>query len=624
MRAARTLLAAVSAGLCLSAATPAAPAAPPTPPAYVDVTEVTAVEIPVQVLLDGKPVRGLTAGDFAVYQEKAKQDITGFDVVDLYSAPTEAPAAPEQRVVEPARRHFLLLFDLSFSEPKAVVQAREAAKGLIADLHPSDLVAVATYAASRGPELVLGFTPDRAQARAAIDTLGLPELIDRTQTDPLRIVVEDLQRDIAQGAGGTDAAAAADGRRQVMQEILLNQLQGFLVDSERATMEVEKDKISSLTRSLTDLARLMRSVSGRKYVVYFSEGFDSAIVTGNTSDTKAESEARDSINRGEIWKVDTEKRFGSSAVGAQVDAMLQELRRADCVVQAVDIGGLRAAGGSAGSLGYERKGGRESLFQMANDTGGDLYENFNDLGAAMSKMLERTGVTYVLTIEPGTVPDGAWHNLRVELEHGPRGARVVHRPGYYSPVPYAQRSRYEKMLTAGEVLLGAEGGPVRRPPWPLPRQARRGAPRPTAPSASRSTARRSSICTRERICRPRSTSTRWTEGPSREFLAQTLVLDLFKVESRLLESGLRYYGHLELPPGSYKLRVLVRNGRTGLYGLKIVPVEVPAIVQAGALPAAFAPFAPDTAGGGSWLVVREAPRPGRREMPMPAIPPQNP
>jgi VWFA-related protein len=622
MRATRTLLAAVSAGLCLStalAAAPATPVTPPATPAYVDVTEVTAVEIPVQVLLDGKPVRGLTADDFTVYQEKAKQDITGFDVVDLYAAPAAA-TAPEPSVVEPARRHFLLLFDLSFSEPKAVVQAREAAKGLIADLHPSDLVAVATYAASRGPELVLGFTPDRAQARAAIDTLGLPELVDRTQTDPLRIVVEDLKRDIAQGSGGTDAAAASDGRRQVMQEILLNQLEGFLVDSERATMEVEKDKISSLTRSFTDLARLMRSVSGRKYVVYLSEGFDSAIVSGNTNDAKAETEIRDSVNRGEIWKVDTEKRFGSSAVGAQVDAMLQELRRADCVVQAVDIGGLRAAGGSAGSLGYERKGGRESLFQMANDTGGDLYENFNDLGAAMGKMLERTGVTYVLTIEPGTVADGAWHNLRVELKHGPRGARVVHRPGYYSPVPYAQRSRYEKMLaTAGEVLLGAEGGPVRLTALAAPASGPPGST--TADVPVRIEIEGSSLLhlhQGEDLPAEIYVYAMDSKGQVRDFLAQTLVLDLFKVESRLLESGLRYYGHLELPPGSYKLRVLVRNGRTGLYGLEIVPVEVPATLQAGALPAAFAPDT--TAGGGSWLVVREAPRPGRREMPIPQVP----
>ena len=71
-----------------------------------------------------------------------------------------------------------------------------------------------------------------------------------------------------------------------------------------------------------------------------------------------------------------------------------------------------------------------------------------------------------------------------------------------------------------------------------------------------------------------------------------------------------------LPPGSYKARVLVRNGRTGLHGLKVLPLEVPSAVQSGAasiaLPEAFYPDAK-----GSWLVVREASRPGRRETPLP-------
>jgi VWFA-related protein len=582
---------------------------------YTDITEVTAVEIPVQVLLDGKPVRGLTAADFAVYQEKTKQEVTGFDVVDLYGAPEKAaPATPAADVPPPARRHFLFLFDLSFSEPKAIVQAREAAKGLLADLHPSDLVAVATYAASRGPELVLGFTPDRAQAQAAIDTLGLPELIDRTQTDPLRIVVESLRRDIGQSSGGTDAASAAEGRRTGMQEMALDQLEGFLVDSERAALGVEKDKVTALTRSFTDLARLMRGVSGRKHVIYLSEGYDSSVLTG-TTDAGADKEMHDAAREGEIWKIDSEKRFGSSGVASQVDAMLQEMRRADCVVQAVDIGGLRAAHGSSEGLGYERKGGRESLFQMAHDTGGELYENFNDLGAAMGTMLERTGVTYVLTIQPPVPPDGAYHNLRVELKHGPRGARVVHRPGYYAPVPFAQRSRSEKMLaTAGEVLLGAEGGPVRLSALAAPL---------AAPPGSAT----ADVLVRIEIDGPSLLHLNQGEdvpteiyiyamdaqGRVRDFVAQTLSLELFKVERRLLESGLRFYGHLELPPGSYKARVLVRNGRTGLHGLKIVPVDVPSTAQASAIPAAFFPDPKSP-----WLVVREAPRSGRREMPLSA------
>jgi hypothetical protein len=103
------------------------------------------------------------------------------------------------------------------------------------------------------------------------------------------------------------------------------------------------------------------------------------------------------------------------------------------------------------------------------------------------------------------------------------------------------------------------------------------------------------------------------KGQVRDFLAQTLALDLFKVEAKLLQAGLKFYGHLELPPGSYKARVLVRNGHTGFHGLRIVSLEVP--VSGGAEPVLLPPLFPEAKG--EWLVAREAARPGRREVPVP-------
>ncbi|HYN22925.1 MAG TPA: hypothetical protein VE078_18340, partial [Thermoanaerobaculia bacterium] len=246
-------------------------------PTYSDVTDVNAVEIPVQVLLDGKPVRGLKAENFVVFQEKQRQEVTGFDSVDLLSLAEEKA----MEVPAPARRHFLLLFDLAFAEPKSIVQARQAAKDLLEELHPSDVVAVATYSGAHGSKLVLGFTPDRAQVRAAVDTLGLPQLVDRNTSDPLRLVVDSLQQDIQTRAALVNQGFGNEGKL-AMDEIFLDMMDNFLKMSEASTVEVQKDKIEALTRAFTDLARLMRSVSGRKYVVYLSEGYDSSLLLGNT------------------------------------------------------------------------------------------------------------------------------------------------------------------------------------------------------------------------------------------------------------------------------------------------------------------------------------------------------
>ncbi|HYH46523.1 MAG TPA: hypothetical protein VEG34_12635, partial [Thermoanaerobaculia bacterium] len=217
----------------------------------------------------------------------------------------------------------------------------------------------------------------------------------------------------------------------------------------------------------------------------------------------------------------------------------------------------------------------------------------------------------VLTIQPDTPPDGVYHALKVELRGLPRGARVVHRPGYFAPKPFAQRTRMERMLlTAGQVLAGEEGGQVRASVMTATIPGGDGtADVPVVVEIDGP----SLLHLHQGNDLPAEIYVYALDGKGQvsDYIAQTLTLDMFKVEAKLLQSGLKFYGHLELPPGSYTARVLVRNGRTGFHGLRVVPLEVPSF--AGAAPAdpkLLPPFFPEAKG--EWLVVREAPRPGRR------------
>ncbi len=136
------------------------PEAPPAPLAtdrFEDTSDVLAIEVPINVVgRDGKPVRGLTAADFEVFDEGDRQAVTNFEVVDLdvltpQGKPTAAAVAPvrdlsQEPLDSTARRHFLLLFDLTFSSPTAVLRARLAAREFLLNaLHPTDLAAVATF-----------------------------------------------------------------------------------------------------------------------------------------------------------------------------------------------------------------------------------------------------------------------------------------------------------------------------------------------------------------------------------------------------------------------------------------------------------------------------------------------
>lgn len=605
----------------LALAVPAvAPAAEKT---FSDSTDVVAVEVPVQVLRDGEPVRDLKADDFEVYEGRHRLPVTGFEVLDLNAVPAQPETGFKKAKPVAARRHFLLLFDLGFSSPKAIAQAREAAADLVKDLHPVDLVAVASYTPSKGPQLLLGFTADKDQIAKALDMLGQPQMFDRVP-DPLRLVLNSGGFGGSGGGGGGGPRGGGGGgggggraaeRKEALENAFgegdtpfLSAISGPMNASERA---VRQRAVTAMTRGYADLAKAMSGLYGRKYVVLFSEGFDSSLFQGTANVDEQLSMAAASTE-GAIWGVDSEQRYGSTKTTNDLEKMLEEFRRGDCVVQTVDIGGLRERGGAESQW----VGGRDSLFAIADGTGGELYENFNDLSAAMSQMLNRTSVTYVLAFQPeGLKRDGSYHRLRVELKNAPKGTRLVHRPGYYAPRPYGEQSGTEKMLQAAQqVMAGTEG--------------KSGIPVSVLAAPFAAAGGQAYVPVLLEVPGPALLAGQPagqplpaeiyvyamdSAGAVKDFVSQTIGLDLAKVETALRQSGLKFFGHLDLAPGDYSVRVLVRNGATGAAGLEVATVHVPSFAAADPvlLPALF----PEPAG--KWLIVREAVKEGDPQVPYP-------
>ncbi|HEX5715120.1 MAG TPA: VWA domain-containing protein [Thermoanaerobaculia bacterium] len=571
-----------------------------------------AVEVPVQVLRDGEPVRGLTAADFEVWEGKRKLPVTGFEALDLNALPAGDAGWQSPQAIS-ARRHFLLLFDMGFSSPKGVEKAQGAARDMLAGLHPSDLVAVAAYLPSVGPQLLLGFTSDRAQVAQALEALGKPEMFNRA-ADPLRLVLGtgagggygmDPPRDPSEISEDLRNATSREDRQALIQEAKAGRLGGeapFLDGTDRQIERAERNDreraVTAMARAFEDLARTVGGLYGRKYVVLFSEGFDAAVFTGSANMDDQLRDATVTTKGASVWGVDSTKRFGDTKTMNDLEAMLEEFRRADCVIQAVDVGGLREGAGPVAQW----AGGRDSLFLLAESTGGELFENYNDLSAAMEQMLRRTSVTYVLAVQPeGLERDGSYHQIRVELKNAARGARVVHRPGYYAPRPYGKQSPTEKLLqTARGLVGGTDTGTIATSVLAAPFHT--GAPEAYVPVVIE-------------VDGPslKAGTEGWTvpvevyayafdaNGQARDFFSQTVGLELLKVGAALERSGLKFFGHLDLPPGTWAVRVLVRNSATGSAGMKSVTLQVPEFAKAE--PVLLQAFFPEPAG--KWLTVRE-------------------
>jgi VWFA-related protein len=625
----------------------AAPTAAPKAGALAETTEVVAVQVPVQVVRNGEPVRGLTAADFEVYDGRRKQKVTGFEVLDL-----AGQRGPAMAALAPAlRRHFLFLFDLSFSEPASIVKARQMVREMLPALHPSDLVAVASYSSASGPRLLLGFTSDRRQVSQAIDNLGLAQLVDRNP-DPLQLIA-------AQPDTGKAGAAVTENNQDLARM------------SERANRQQQQAVVGALARSFTDLARLLAGIHGRKEVIYLSEGFDTSLLQGSESSADQAQMAEMTI-QGKGYLTDSDQRYGDTRSSNVLEKMMEEFRRSDCIIQSIDIGGARtqttqSAGGmtalpltrtsGATQQGEApvRRSGEGALFAMAHDTGGELYHNFNDLGVAMGQLLKKTSVTYVLTFQPDEVKhDGSYHKLRVELKgQAGKGAQVFFRPGYYVPKPYSQQTQKEKILAAADqVVGGSDSGAVRTALLVAPfRQAASASPAAspagTAPGSAGGAAADAGNAGNAGGTGSRTPADKAyvpvlieADGPTllegsvgaalpaeiyayaidsagaiQDFFSQSLRFDLAKAAPALRRGGLKFFGHLDLPPGEYNVRVLVRNGATGAYGLRSQPLVVPAFGEPAAV--LLQPFFPEAPG--RWVMVKEAPRQKQEAPPYPFV-----
>ena len=186
-------------------------------------------------------------------------------------------------------------------------------------------------------------------------------------------------------------------------------------------------RIERSVDALGQLAKMLRAVPGHKQVIFLSEGFDARFLQGR--DVRASGEAakeNESVLHGEVYNVDNDARYGNTASLKILDQMAQFFRGSDVVLHAIDIQGVRVQNDVSQGARINSNAG---LFLVSRPTGGEVFENVNDIKQNFARLLHQQEVVYVLGFQAPTQKAGSFHNLRVRLLNVPN-SKIFHRAGY--------------------------------------------------------------------------------------------------------------------------------------------------------------------------------------------------
>lgn len=532
----------------------------------------------------GRPVSDLTPDDFVLLEDGKPQRVAFFLAGDVGRppAPVQAPPlarpAPVEMRLTPGRYVVLAIDDLHMSA-ESLVRAKEALRRLIDEqLSAEDQVAVVTTSGALG--FVQPFTPERPPLRWAIDRISYHErradaggrasmseyqaqAIERGDPQALDLAVREIEQRQELAApipsgGGPNPRLESEARG--MARTLLSQA----LDMSRATLN-----------ALEEALRGLDGVPGRKLVVLVSDGF--LMGAGTPASRRFDLRA--------LMDVATRARVSVFALHARgLLALPTEADASRPASPVQTLPGLQER--------YAREGDqalREGMRDLAESTGGFFIHGTNDLGAAMAQILDANAAAYLLAYEP-LLAEGGGRFRRIEVKLPRHPELAVHaRRGYFSAdertaraglsvaaPAAAQRARPDALRLALASLV-----PLRDVPLDLaadfvdtPSEGSRLVIRAHVDLAQ--LAFESAGGRQEAALEFVSVVYAESGSVAVEAEGERAEMRLSPANhERMLQEGLGYQRSVAVKPGSYQVRVVVREERSGRLGSAWRWVDVP-------------------------------------------------
>ncbi len=454
------------------------------------VVGVTSAEVAVDFVVrdrKGRIVRDLGPGEVEVYEDGVRQEVSFFRLIA--ALPREAPAAPAPsapvgRLTAPERERTPVPSPAPDTEREAVValvfdRISPAARSSAVDAALAWLALpavegrqVGVFRIGQGIEELQGFTDDRATVMAALEhvqrsaSTPFSSREDRARIRAVRLELGGFegQNGLAIGGGepGTGTVEASSGGSTLSQEARRRTLMMRLALLEAADALDRDQQGLDTTNALLALVNGLRTLPGRKAVVFFSEGLSLPERVLQTLGSVV-SEA----NRGGVsfYAADPAGLRATSAA----DETRRELQASADVLDRMQTGRRPVTSEAPLTRMVEKSDDMlrldpaSGLGMLANETGGFLIRDTNDISSGLRRVEEDLGAYYLLSYAPKNETwDGRYRRIDVRIRRS--GVSLQARRGYYAvrtPTPTPVLEHEAPALAWLELAPSARELPVR-------------------------------------------------------------------------------------------------------------------------------------------------------------------
>jgi VWFA-related protein len=384
------------------------------------------------------PIHGLKASDFTLTENNKQQTIKHFEEHDatpdasVVPAPKLPPGLFSNKPPAPANGPVnVLLLDYLNTPLTAQPYARKQLMDYLNHAAPGTRIAI--FGLTTQLSMLQGFTSDMSVLKAALDPKkgGAPQ-VSQILSDPVN--------------GGPMGDSTLSNVLTYDPTAVPNMVTQQMVDDinrfEAMEASFQQDIRAQYTLNGFDLlARYLIGIPGRKNVIWFSGSFPLDV-----EPNAKEADPNDSVVRNDDLVRQTDNLLTRAQIAVYpVDArgVLTDPSQNFANEASTPIDGNSGGNAADSTAAFLQQTAQEheTMYAMAEDTGGQAFVNTNGLSAAISKAIQNGSNYYTLTYSPtDTEWDARFRSIKIKVERP--GVKLAYRNGYYAVDPNDRNKVY--------------------------------------------------------------------------------------------------------------------------------------------------------------------------------------